>query len=65
MCTLQPFSHQLYKQFQPQVPDFDCFASGAHVAAALLKLFLRSMPEPLFTFQLYDAFCSGEDAEFC
>eukprot|EP00012_Vannella_robusta_P009987 CAMPEP_0206196538 /NCGR_PEP_ID=MMETSP0166-20121206/8511_1 /ASSEMBLY_ACC=CAM_ASM_000260 /TAXON_ID=95228 /ORGANISM="Vannella robusta, Strain DIVA3 518/3/11/1/6" /LENGTH=675 /DNA_ID=CAMNT_0053614039 /DNA_START=16 /DNA_END=2043 /DNA_ORIENTATION=+ len=30
--------------------------SSPHVAAGLLKLYLRDLPEPLFTFSLYDIF---------
>jgi len=30
--------------------------SSPHVAAGLLKLYLRDLPEPLFTFRLYDIF---------
>ena len=32
--------------------------SSPHVAAGLLKLYLRDLPEPLFTFSLYDIFMS-------
>jgi len=27
-----------------------------HIAANLLKMYFRELPEPLFTFELYDAF---------
>ena len=27
---------------------------GVHVAAVILKAFLREMPEPIMTFELYD-----------
>eukprot|EP00013_Stygamoeba_regulata_P023485 CAMPEP_0177663090 /NCGR_PEP_ID=MMETSP0447-20121125/19725_1 /TAXON_ID=0 /ORGANISM="Stygamoeba regulata, Strain BSH-02190019" /LENGTH=492 /DNA_ID=CAMNT_0019168873 /DNA_START=73 /DNA_END=1551 /DNA_ORIENTATION=+ len=32
-----------------------------HVVAGLLKAFVREMPEPLFTFALYDKFLAAED----
>ena len=31
-------------------------ASSPHVVSGLMKLYLRELPEPLFTFGLYDTF---------
>ncbi|KAL6073521.1 Rho GTPase-activating protein 1 [Balamuthia mandrillaris] len=36
--------------------DVDLIGWDPHVVAGLLKLFLREMPEPLFTHELYDEF---------
>jgi hypothetical protein len=36
--------------------------ANPHDVAGLLKYFLRSMPEPLFTYKLYDQFLESRGA---
>lgn len=40
-------------------------ASSPHVVSGLLKLFFRDMPEPLFTFELYEVFLSIQSTCHC
>jgi len=45
--------------------DVDLSRCGdAHVAAGLLKLYLRELPEPLLTFDLYDRFIAAHQGDY-
>ena len=47
-----------------EVPDLINTCKDPHVAAGLLKLWLRSLPQPLCTYELYDCFLAGELIDF-
>jgi len=40
-------------------PDLSTKCTSPHTAAGLLKLFLRKLPEPLLTFELFDCFMAA------
>ena len=40
--------------FDAGIPDYDEFLNDIHCIAGALKLYLRELPEPLMTFDLYD-----------
>ena len=40
--------------------DIDLSAYDSHVIAGCLKMYLRELPEPLLTFEFYEAFLSAE-----
>jgi hypothetical protein len=43
----------------------DFAKADVHSAAGLLKLFFRELPEPLFPYELYDAFLTAISRLFC
>jgi len=45
-----------YRQTIDAGNEIDFSATNPHVVANLVKLYLRALPEPLFTFQQYDTF---------
>ena len=48
-----------YKKMYEEEKQVDLTKMDVHSAAGLLKLFLRELSEPLFTFELYDAFSTA------
>lgn len=54
--TLDELRYQVDHRRDPTFPD-------AYAAAALLKLFLRELPEPILTFELVEAFESAFDSK--
>lgn len=52
---LHMISHLFFSGVDPDLNEME----DPHACAALLKLYLRELPDPLLTFELYDCFLAA------
>ena len=66
MCWCHVCRSEFDEDRTPSLND-DIHVRDIHCVSSLLKLYFRELPNPLFTYQLYDKFvvCSSHVAVIC
>ena len=59
LCGSRAEIDELKKQFDKGNNKIDLSEYSIHSVAGLLKLYLRELPEPILTFELYDCFIAA------